>query len=428
MDLVKLYTGGDLMNGRINRLGGSEEAGEYIWLRYGTQFTMNGRSHTIEMSIPMPIGADEETREQLLREADAGMNQLAEHVDNRVAQMLQRAQPTQGKIPTPTPIARSSPQPRPASMPAPQTGPQPLQTIPLRTREGRSEPSAPVPPTNTRTREREVEPVAPVAAQMVAQNEGVAVPPTRPNVGASMPSIPAGDSSGNLSLQQFIGYIRENMGLNPKQAMDHLKIKTLSGMNLRDALEQLQKIVAQESTSTTDTQQKVHETVPATRPGANAIPVTPAPAPSTSTNNAAKGSAASTERSNESALNEEGPVYIFDEEVGPEEDEELEDELEDFDPPREFTAQERVRARNKLDSMQASRGATVVSTGRLQVLNNVMSSQISPEQLQELIAGVWSVTSIKKLKVDQAEVLISWAKEDDFMNEVEVVLAMLEEG
>ncbi|HYU76680.1 MAG TPA: hypothetical protein VEL31_28765 [Ktedonobacteraceae bacterium] len=406
------------MNGRINRLGSTGEAGEYIWLRYGTQFTMNGRSHTIEMSIPMPIGADEETREQLLREADAGMNQLAEHVENRVAKMLQRAQPTQGKIPAPTPIARSSPQPRPASMPAPQTGPQPLQSAPLRTREGRSEPVAPS--TNARTREKEVEPVAPMAAQ----NEGVTVPPTRPNVGASMPSIPAGDSSGNLSLQQFIGYIRENMGLNPKQAMDHLKIKTLSGINLRDALEQLQKIIGQETT--TGAQSKAHETVPATRPGANAIPATPAnpPTPSASTNNAAKSPAAGTERSNESTLNEEGPVYIFDEEVEPEEDE----ELEDFDLPREFSAQERVKARNKLDGLQASRGATAVSPGRLQVLNNVVSSQISSEQLQELIEGVWEVTSIKKLKVDQAEALISWAKEDDFVNEVEVVLAILEEG
>ena len=63
----------------------------------------------------------------------------------------------------------------------------------------------------------------------------------------------------------------------------------------------------------------------------------------------------------------------------------------------------------------------------MQALNNVVSSQISQEQLQKLIKGVWDVTSIKKLKVDQAEAVISWAKEDDFANEVEVVLAMLEE-
>ncbi len=64
---------------------------------------------------------------------------------------------------------------------------------------------------------------------------------------------------------------------------------------------------------------------------------------------------------------------------------------------------------------------------RLQVLHNVAGSQLSSEQLQALIEGVWNVTSVKKLKVDQAEALISWAKEDDFVIEAEAVLALLEE-
>ena len=34
---------------------------------------------------------------------------------------------------------------------------------------------------------------------------------------------------------------------------------------------------------------------------------------------------------------------------------------------------------------------------------------------------------MKKLKVDQVEALISWAKEDDFVSEVEAVLILLEE-
>ncbi|HEY5002907.1 MAG TPA: hypothetical protein VII61_07130, partial [Ktedonobacteraceae bacterium] len=207
------------MDGRGNKLDASGGAGEYIWLRYGTQVNVNGRSYTIEMNVPMPVGASEERREQLLREADAGMNQVAGHVENRVAQLLQRAQSGQGKIPTPAPVARSAPQTRPASLPAPQTGPQPLQSGPARE-------NAPEP----------VTPVQPVAI----------VPSPRLNIAASMPSTPALGESSNLSLQQFIGYIRENMDLNPKQAMDLLKIKTLTGVNLRDAVEQLQKLVGHE--------------------------------------------------------------------------------------------------------------------------------------------------------------------------------------
>src|SRR5579875_2552344 len=57
--------------------------GEYIWLRYSTQFTTGERSHSIEIGIPVPIGASAEQRERLLHEAEAGMSQLASHVENR---------------------------------------------------------------------------------------------------------------------------------------------------------------------------------------------------------------------------------------------------------------------------------------------------------------------------------------------------------
>jgi hypothetical protein len=127
-------------------------------------------------------------------------------------------------------------------------------------------------------------------------------------------------------------------------------------------------------------------------------------------------------------VSEEDPIYAFDEEVEPGESrDDLEDDLEDFDFPRELTAQERVQARSKLDNLREHRGATQSNAARQQVLMNVVDSQISAQQLQDLIAGAWNVTSIKKLKVDQAEALISWAKEDDFVSEVEAVLAIMEE-
>jgi hypothetical protein len=61
------------------------------------------------------------------------------------------------------------------------------------------------------------------------------------------------------------------------------------------------------------------------------------------------------------------------------------------------------------------------------VLHNVAGSQISDEQLQQLLQGLWATTMEKKLKVDQVEALISWAKEDDFVSEADAVLALLEE-
>ncbi len=395
------------MDGRGNRLEDFGGSSEYIWLRYGTQFTMNGRSHTIEMNVPMPIGASEEEREQLLREADAGMNQVVNHVENRVAQLLQRGQAASGKPSVPAPTARLAPQPRPASVPAPQTGPQPLQVAPVR--ENIPEPAASAQP---------VQPAQPV------QKEAVSVPSSRLNIAASMPSTPALGESSNLSLQQFIGYIRENMGLNPKQAMDMLKIKTLSGVNLRDAVEQLHKLVGQENATGTQPEQRARETVPSVAsPGRqNSGPLSAASSKPPETTRPSLSS--TTERSR--TVREAEP-YAFDEEEEPGENSELDDDLEDFDFPRELTVQERVQARSKLDSLRESRGPTQSNQARQQALMNVVDSQISMEQLQDLIAGVWNVTSVKKLKVDQVEALISWAKEDDFLSEVEAVLAILEE-
>src|SRR5260370_40420522 len=74
-----------------------KDGNPYIWLRYTTQFSTGGRTHTIEMGIPMPLGASAETREQLIREAEAGMDQLSRHVENRVTQLLQRNVRPQGQ-------------------------------------------------------------------------------------------------------------------------------------------------------------------------------------------------------------------------------------------------------------------------------------------------------------------------------------------
>jgi hypothetical protein len=72
-------------------------------------------------------------------------------------------------------------------------------------------------------------------------------------------------------------------------------------------------------------------------------------------------------------------------------------------------------------------GATVTSEARLRALRNAADVEVSDEQLQELILGVWNIPALKKLKKDQVEALISWAKEDDFLDEVGAVLIVLEE-
>src|SRR5689334_11821130 len=208
--------------------------GEYIWLRYTTQYIHEGRTQTIEIEVPVPIGASAETREQLLREAEAGMDQLTQHIEARLARQPRISQASQvaaaqQAISTPPPVERPVVAPsapvrnveKTASPPAQVTRP-PAQAVPASTASNRgSQPAA---------------------------REEVVVPPTRDSIGASMPSAPIGtnDAVGNLSITGFLDHIKE-MGLDSKQAMNRLNIKSLSGINLRDALRQLQHQIEQET-------------------------------------------------------------------------------------------------------------------------------------------------------------------------------------
>ncbi len=97
---VGRYDGGD--SGGAAGAGGEGDA-PYIWLRYSTQFTTGGRTHTIEMEVPVPVGASAELREQLIREAEANMEQLYRRVEARArgqrpGESVQRSGATQPSV------------------------------------------------------------------------------------------------------------------------------------------------------------------------------------------------------------------------------------------------------------------------------------------------------------------------------------------
>ncbi len=418
--------------------GKPDGAGTHIWLRYATQFTVGERTHTIEMGIPVPIGASAETRERLFREAEAGIDQLASHVESRVAQAQKRNMPMssaqnispssspKSPVSTPTSASVSKPSSSPASPPAP-------------TREA----ALSVPQAGSPQRSPSPE---------VSERKDVPVPPTRQSIGASMPSTPGipGDTSESLKLPQFIQVIKDSLGLTPKQAMDLLHVKALSGLNLREAFEQLQQIVDQEAPGTSPSSQQSTEVSPnptkaeaktpvdngASRPGpASITPIrsdavtyppdkVPAPAPISSpavSSFAPNSKISGIKEITHAVVREIPPASAFDEEIDLDEDEEIE-----FLP--DLTDQERAFAEDVLSRLKEARGSSAASDTRLKVLNTVINDQISNEQLLQLIQGVWGVTTLKKLKNDQVEALISWAKAaDDFISEAEIVLALIQE-
>src|SRR5256714_4004464 len=422
------------MDGTIGKPDG---AGTHIWLRYATQFTVGERIHTIEMGIPVPIGASAETREQLFREAEAGIDQLASHIESRVAQVQQRHRPmpsAQSASPSSSPKTSLS-APAPVSKPSP---PLPT-TTPAPTREA----AFPVPtPTPQAGSPQGLPPL------QVSERKEVTAPPTRPSIGASMPSTP--DTSESLKLPQFIQVIKDSLGLTPKQAMDLLHVKALSGLNLREAFEQLQQIVDQEAPGTSPSSQQSTEVSPnptkaeaktpvdngASRPGpASITPIRsdavtyppdkgPAPIPISSpavSSFAPNSKISGIKEITHGVVREIPPASAFDEEIDLDEDEEIE-----FLP--DLTDQERAFAEDVLSRLKEARGSSAASDTRLKVLNTVINKQISDEQLLQLIQGVWGVTTLKKLKNDQVEALISWAKAaDDFITEADIVLAVLQE-
>ena len=421
----------DMTNPTMDEAG---QAGTHIWLRYATQFTVGERSCTVEMGIPVPVGASAEERAALLREAEAGMSQLSQSVENRVAHMLQQsAHATKATSHSSPSISSVSAQPtrptnRPASVPAPQTAP--LATSSVNT------------PVNTPIPQAQPAQTT-VGRAPAADAKEVKVPPTRATVGASMPRTP-GNNGGDMAVPDFIAAIRENLGLNPKEAMTLLKVKSLSGLNLRDAFEQLQTMTPQKTleanatntaSSSNPTQERNTSAMPKLAPTSptQSLRSTESSTSTSQLQPAREGNSYERVAEPISMVRERGAASGFDEEIGP--DDEEEDELDDLDNLNELaeefhelTPAERTRARTLLNEMREMRGATVANANRLQVLRNLADQQVSDADLQSLIKGVWGVTSLKKLKVDQVERLISWAKEDDFIEEVGMVLQLLEEG
>lgn len=355
-----------------------------IWVRYATQFTTGGRTHTIEMSVPLPVGATPERREQLLREAEAGLSHLMNHVENRIPHLLQRAHTS---APTALPASpakaaeRSTPRvaaPTPSHIPVP-----------------------PSPANQPQVRESSLDLTDPAERQEAQAHAGG---------GASMPSMP-GSGNGNLTLPEFIQAIKV-LGLSPRQAMDRLKVKSLStGVNLREAFDRLETMVIQEAGNGQEAQATSSQAV---RMRSMMHPP------------------AIEDHREDDVDFAHLPAPAFDEEIEPgEEDEDFsgsfEDEEGEEDLSPALTADERNRARSIIDRLREMRGATTVNNNRLKALNNVIGDQISPVQLQALIHGVWSVSSLNKLKVDQVEELIHWAKQDEFVSEAEAVLILLEE-
>ncbi len=394
--------------------GRPEGTGSHFWLHHTLRITVGERTHTIEMDIPIPLGASANVREQLLNEAESNMEELARRIEKGAPRRLSPAQPAQ-----------------PAKAPPAKQPPSPAQAAVNKSASTTAASSSPAPPGL-------LVPILPRDPIPAAQSEDreTVVPPTRPNIGATMPSSPgfSVDTSGSLKLPQFIQLIKESLDLTPKQAMDLLNVKSLSGLNLRDTLEELQRHVGHEATNIAlpsspsahighvESNQMQQESA-ATSFASSPQPPTLQPRPFPQASNPKNPDII--ELTN-AVIRDNPPAYAFDEEIDLEHEIDLPED-EEIDIVPELTNQEREQAEEILIKLRDARGSSLASELRLKVLHNVTDSQVSEEQLLQLVQGIWGITSLKKLKNDQIEALISWAKTDNFDDEADMVLLLIQE-
>ena len=260
-----------------------------------------------------------------------------------------------------------------------------------------------------------------------------------------------------MTRPQFITALGE-LGLNPKQAMDRLSVRSLEGLNLREALEALRRQLLQET------------------PG-SAVPV-PEPEPAVEASYAEP----------EPVVPAASPRY-FDEEDDPnlvftvdepefEDDEEFEavgaaaeplDEDDDLDledvpdfpapplstpptaasrtprrvapartpdvepaakpaartaPVQSASGPERSRAMQLIGKMRSSQGGGPASDYQRKAYHNLVEDQLGGDQAAALVRGLWRIPA-ERLTSDQFDALIRWGKEDAFVDEATLVLATL---
>jgi hypothetical protein len=366
--------------------------GEHIWLRQSVTYTQEGQSRTIEIALPIHPDASAEMIARLVAQAEAGMAQLTNSLDRRIAGE---------EIAPPRPIAPDTPhQEVPADAPN-----QPSAVY-------SAEPSAP-PAGETEH----------IVKDTPAAQASPRQPAPAPRATSSPPSAPPTSTSPDLTRPEFIAEIAV-LGLNPKEAMDRLGVRSLAGLNLREALETLRRQSLQPESS---------------------------PAAQTASQSSAQprgeGRVAASDRFEE----EDDEALIFMEE-GAEDgpptpphsagqassftNDTLDDDLDDVPDfsrapsPRSRAAEPAAaapplpRAERIIAGLRALHPGGVITADRQSAFTNVVVNQLGEPKVTALARGLWKLAP-EKVGSDQLEALIHWGKSETFSEEVEDVLTAL---
>jgi hypothetical protein len=396
-------------------MANDEHDANHIWLRQSVRFSVGGRERTIEIAVPLPLGATPQEVERLLAEADAGMARLSRHLDQQVEAAL-RGDLSVAATTTPT------------AAPAADT-PAPAQPAPLRA-------------------------AAPRSPQ--GEGTGVRTPPATRRI-AELPAASATLASGEepgvrppLTRPEFLAETRA-LGLTPPQVMERLGVRTLDGLNLREALDMLRRQLgggapaAPEPPAPRDT--------PATANGAAHVSAradTPAPAVPASFDEEeefelvvlgpdmqAEDYGEELPYGDDEARDPAGALDALEALDADGDDDALDDvpDLGDMLPPlppepaqpvggSAFTPAQKARARELVSNFRAVAAGGSPARSQHNAFANVVVDQLSAETAAALVRGLWGQPP-DRLGADQLVAVVNWGKQDEFAEEAPVVLALL---
>jgi hypothetical protein len=200
----------------------------HIWLRQSITFSVNGQTRTLELALPLRPGATPEEVDALLDEADAGMRRLSQRLDAHLAEVTGAA--------SVAPVA-------------PTTSPAPAAATTSPASRNAAPPSAaqPMPQAHAAPQPTSAEHPTPRAAAAAAQ-------PAQPAAAPSPTSSPAPASAGpDLTRPEFLAAVGA-LGLDARTVMERLNVRSLNGLNLREALELLRRQAVREGGATADPQ------------------------------------------------------------------------------------------------------------------------------------------------------------------------------
>ena len=301
-----------------------EQSGDHIWLRQSITRTIDGQTRTFEIGVTVRPGMSADQIEALLLEADTGMRRLSLHLDSQIAALAGPAPPSKSARMEPEPVV--SPQP-------------------------------------------------PATSSRAAANPVAAVTPPAPTGPVTSPPLE------ELSVQDFVAAVRTELDLSPKQAMEKLNVKSLKGLNLREALEMLRRQAL-------------------------------------------------------GGVSSRAPYYFDEEDSEFEVTYQLDDDanpsdlesVPDFDaipsPQAVEVGEARGRALQIVGQMRKASGGGTATSMQKSAYRNIIQNELGEQDARALVLGLWRAPA-ERLGADQLDALLSWGKQETFGEEAQLVLAAL---